>query len=74
MKKSHAHRIGFALSALLLVAGVAPVFGQGADDCNNAQAIAGDGFFFFDNTTATTDGATQCGLEQFKFEHVRCRC
>ncbi|MFT5477766.1 MAG: hypothetical protein ACI8Y8_003119 [Planctomycetota bacterium] len=33
---------------------------QGADDCANAQVIAGTGIFPFDNTAATIDGPADC--------------
>lgn len=34
--------------------------GQGADDCANAQVISGLGPHAFDNTSATTDGPSDC--------------
>ncbi len=42
------------------VSATPPVFGQGADDCNSAEAILGDGAFFFNNIGATTDGPSDC--------------
>lgn len=43
---------------LTLAAGTAAA--QGANDCANAQAIAGAGTFNFDNTSANTDGPHDC--------------
>jgi len=41
-----------ALHALLC----APLLAQGSDSCSTPQPITGDGFFAFDNSSATTDG------------------
>ena len=43
-----------AMIAMFVTSGAAA--GGGSDDCAKAQQIAGDGLFFFDNSTATTDG------------------
>ena len=40
MRKNYRNLMGCTLG-VMLIAGVGPAFGQGADDCNNAQAIAG---------------------------------
>ena len=48
--------IGLAVVALPGVAAA-----QGADDCSNAQVIAGTGTFAFNNTSATTSGPSACG-------------
>jgi len=45
-------------SAALILGGAA--LGQGADDCSNAQSISGLGPHFFDNTSATLDGPSDC--------------
>ena len=39
MRKNYRNLIGCTLG-MLLIAGAGPAFGQGADDCNNAQAPA----------------------------------
>lgn len=44
--------------AVLAITGAA--YGQGADDCSNAQVIAGLGPHAFDNTAATNDGPADC--------------
>jgi hypothetical protein len=46
------------LTALLI--GVGHAAAQGANDCANAQAISGVGWFAFDNTSANTDGPHDC--------------
>jgi len=46
----------------VLVLGFLPAFGQGVDDCTNAQPIAGEGTWSVDTTSAVTDGpADACG-------------
>ena len=47
-------RILLASLGASLLCGAA--FAQGSDACGSAQAIAGTGFFNFDNTAATLDG------------------
>jgi len=39
--------------------------GPGNDDCADADAIAGDGTFAFDNSSATTDGPAHAGCDFF---------
>ena len=53
------------LAGLLLAVEAGPAFGQGADDCNDAEVIAGDGTFNFDSSGATTDGVTNCDNSTF---------
>ena len=46
-------QVAACLAATLFSSGA---FAQGSDACGSAQAIAGTGFFNYDNTTATQDG------------------
>ena len=41
----------------------APVFGQGAPLCSDAQLISGDGVFAFDNSAATNDADVGCPMD-----------
>ena len=45
------------LTSLLLLVALSPgLLAQGSDDCSSAQPITGTGTWFFDNTSASTDG------------------
>ena len=51
----------FLALGVAVALGSGNAFAQGADDCANAQPISGTGMFAFDNTSATTDGPSDCG-------------
>ena len=58
-----------ALIAMFVTSGAA-AGGGGSDDCANAEQIAGDGVFRFDNSTATTDGLPHAACLAFGQDQI----